>query len=95
MAGSSLLLIRDPSEVDVAQLAHCGMKGPQTVSECVMVIYSIHVSLLPVIKTQRDGPFGPRHFMTCEPTGVLLDIVTPTRPTREFATAHSPEADRP
>jgi uncharacterized glyoxalase superfamily protein PhnB len=40
---------------------------------------------LPILLTLRDEAFGQRHFITQDPTGVLLDVITPIAPSEEFA----------
>ncbi len=33
----------------------------------------------------RDEPFGQRHFITRDPNGVLIDVITPIEPSPEYA----------
>ncbi|UBU15571.1 VOC family protein [Nonomuraea gerenzanensis] len=33
----------------------------------------------------RDEDFGQRHFIVADPNGVLVDVITPTAPSGEFA----------
>ncbi|MEU3270088.1 VOC family protein [Saccharomonospora sp. NPDC006951] len=33
----------------------------------------------------RDEDFGQRHFIVADPSGVLIDVITPIAPTAEFA----------
>ncbi|MEX1036709.1 MAG: VOC family protein [Sneathiella sp.] len=40
---------------------------------------------LPILLELRDEPFGQRHFITQDPNGVLIDVITPIPPTAEFA----------
>jgi len=40
---------------------------------------------LPMAKPLTDEAFGQRHFITRDPNGVLIDVITPTEPTAEFA----------
>jgi len=47
---------------------------------------------LPIVKDLRDEAFGQRHFITRDPNGVLLDIITPTPPGEEFADQYSDDA---
>lgn len=35
----------------------------------------------------RDEPFGQRHFIVADPSGVLIDVITPIPPSAEFAAA--------
>jgi uncharacterized glyoxalase superfamily protein PhnB len=45
---------------------------------------------LPILLPLRDEPFGQRHFITCDPAGVLIDVITPIQPSPEFLTQYSP-----
>ena len=49
---------------------------------------------LPIVTSLRDEPFGQRHFITRDPNGVLIDIITPTPPAAEFEAAYSAEPRR-
>jgi len=40
---------------------------------------------LPMLLPLRDEAFGQRHFITADPNGVMLDIITPIAPSAEFA----------
>lgn len=40
---------------------------------------------LPILQALRNEPFGQRHFITTDPNGVLIDIITPIPPSAEFA----------
>lgn len=44
---------------------------------------------LPELLVLRDEPFGQRHFITRDPNGVLIDIITPIEPSAEFAAAYA------
>ncbi|ROU06559.1 VOC family protein [Lysobacter enzymogenes] len=44
---------------------------------------------LPVLLSLRDEAFGQRHFITADPNGVLLDIITPIPPSAEFAAQYA------
>lgn len=37
-----------------------------------------------VAQTLRDEAFGQRHFIVVEPSGALVDVITPIPPTGEF-----------
>lgn len=39
---------------------------------------------LPILQALRDEAFGQRHFITRDPNGVLIDIITPIPPSAEF-----------
>ncbi|MEO4000407.1 VOC family protein [Mesorhizobium sp. CAU 1732] len=47
---------------------------------------------LPILHSLRDEAFGQRHFITADPNGVLIDIITPIAPTGEFVEQYSDEA---
>ncbi len=38
-----------------------------------------------VVLPLRDEDFGQRHFIVVAPDGVLVDVITPTAPSQEFA----------
>ncbi len=46
---------------------------------------------LPMLLPLRDEPFGQRHFITRDPAGVLIDVITPIPPSAEFAAQYQPE----
>ncbi len=39
---------------------------------------------LPILLPLRDEPFGQRHFITRDPAGVMIDVITPIPPSAEF-----------
>lgn len=39
---------------------------------------------LPIHLSLKDEPFGQRHFITSDPNGVLIDVIKPIPPSREF-----------
>ena len=47
---------------------------------------------LPVLRSLRDEAFGQRHFITADPDGVLVDVITPIPPTDEFAAQYDDSA---
>jgi catechol 2,3-dioxygenase-like lactoylglutathione lyase family enzyme len=47
---------------------------------------------LPVLLPLRDEPFGQRHFITQDPNGVLIDVITPIPPSAEFLAQYAPDA---
>lgn len=49
---------------------------------------------LPVLRPLRDEAFGQRHFITADPNGVLVDVITPIPPTGEFVDRYE-DAARP
>ena len=40
---------------------------------------------LTILQELRDEAFGQRHFITVDPNGVLIDVITPIPPSAEFA----------
>ena len=47
---------------------------------------------LPVLLALRDEAFGQRHFITADPNGVLIDVITPIPPTGAFVDQYLPAA---
>ena len=47
---------------------------------------------LPILRELRDEPFGQRHFITRDPNGVLIDVITPIPPSEEFLKQYAPDA---
>ncbi len=47
---------------------------------------------LPILLTLRDEDFGQRHFITSDPNGVLIDVITPIPPTAEYAANYAASA---
>ncbi len=47
---------------------------------------------LSILLPLRDDAFGQRHFITRDPNGVLIDVITPIPPDAAFSGAYSPEA---
>ncbi|CDN49393.1 VOC family protein [Neorhizobium galegae] len=47
---------------------------------------------LPIRRDIRDEDFGQRHFITADPNGVLIDIITPIAPSAEFAVLYDASA---
>lgn len=39
----------------------------------------------------RDEAFGQRHFMTVDPSGTLVDVITPIPPSPEYAAQYASE----
>ncbi|AUS79929.1 glyoxalase [Actinoalloteichus sp. AHMU CJ021] len=44
---------------------------------------------LPCLLDLRTEDFGQRHFITRDPNGVLVDVITPVAPTVDFADQYS------
>lgn len=47
---------------------------------------------LPLLLDIRDEDFGQRHFITADPNGVLIDVITPIAPSPEFAALYDAAA---
>jgi len=47
---------------------------------------------LPIVLPIRDEAFGQRHFITRDPNNVLIDIIKPIPPSKEFLEQYAPEA---
>ena len=47
---------------------------------------------LPILLRLRDEPFGQRHFITKDPNGVLIDVITPIPPSAEFLAQYADDA---
>ncbi|NNH75026.1 glyoxalase [Nocardia uniformis] len=41
----------------------------------------------------RSEDFGQRHFMTVDPSGTLVDVITPIPPSAEYAAAYAESAE--
>ena len=44
---------------------------------------------LPILLPLRDEPFGQRHFITEDPNGVLIDVITPIAPSAEYLESYA------
>ena len=40
----------------------------------------------------RDEDFGQRHFITADPNGVLIDVITPIAPSEAFLAQYADDA---
>ena len=49
---------------------------------------------LPILLALRDEDFGQRHFITRDPSGVLIDIIKPIPPSGAFAAQYA-EGEQP
>jgi catechol 2,3-dioxygenase-like lactoylglutathione lyase family enzyme len=47
---------------------------------------------LPILLPLRDEDFGQRHFITQDPNGVLIDIITPIAPSDAYGAQYAAEA---
>jgi uncharacterized glyoxalase superfamily protein PhnB len=48
---------------------------------------------LPIHMPLRDEAFGQRHFITADPNGVLIDVITPIEPDEIFAAHYTSTSD--
>jgi catechol 2,3-dioxygenase-like lactoylglutathione lyase family enzyme len=46
---------------------------------------AVHAAGLEIPWSLRSEDFGQRHFMTVDPSGTLVDVITPIAPTPEYA----------
>lgn len=44
---------------------------------------------LPILLGLRDEVFGQRHFITADPSGVLIDLIKPIPPSADFAAQYA------
>ncbi|TNC43128.1 glyoxalase [Rubellimicrobium rubrum] len=47
---------------------------------------------LPILLALRNETFGQRHFITADPSGVLIDVITPIPPDEAYTAQFRPEA---
>lgn len=47
---------------------------------------------LPILLALKSEDFGQRHFITQDPAGVMIDVVTPIAPSEEFAASYASDA---
>jgi len=47
---------------------------------------------LPVLKDLCDEDFGQRHFITADPNGVLIDVITPIPPSGSYVEQYTQDA---
>ncbi len=47
---------------------------------------------LPILLSLRNEEFGQRHFITQDPEGVLIDVITPIPPAQVFASQYTEDA---
>lgn len=61
--------------------------------EDVDAVYEVaQANRLPILQVLRDEAFGQRHFITCDPNGVLIDVIKPIPPSEEFLKQFAAEA---
>lgn len=73
-----------------------GQAGGLLLNFEVADVDAVHAALvaaaLPVVLSLRDEAFGQRHFITRDPNGVLIDVITPIPPSEEFAAQYDASA---
>jgi uncharacterized glyoxalase superfamily protein PhnB len=47
---------------------------------------------LPMLQEVRSEAFGQRHFITLDPAGVMIDVITVIPPSTKFAAGYSANA---
>lgn len=47
---------------------------------------------LPILREIRDEDFGQRHFITADPNGVMIDVITPIPPSADYAALYDASA---
>lgn len=62
------------------------------VEDADMVYARIKSAGLPIRQDLRNEDFGQRHFITADPNGVLIDVITPIPPSTEFAAMYDASA---
>lgn len=48
---------------------------------------------LPIVRSLRSEAFGQRHFITCDPNNILIDVITNIPPSGEFVDQYSEASD--
>jgi catechol 2,3-dioxygenase-like lactoylglutathione lyase family enzyme len=62
------------------------------VPDAAQVYDTLQAKGLPILLPLRDEPFGQRHFITRDPAGVLIDVITPIAPIAEFLAQYADDA---
>lgn len=62
------------------------------VEDVDMVYDRVREAGLPILLAIRDEDFGQRHFITCDPNGVLIDIIKLIPPSAEFTALYAVDA---
>jgi catechol 2,3-dioxygenase-like lactoylglutathione lyase family enzyme len=82
------LAVLDARHETIPERARGGQAGGLLLNFEVDDPDAVHARLveagLPILRSLRDEAFGQRHFITCDPNGVLIDIIKPIPPTGEF-----------
>ncbi|WHO74125.1 VOC family protein [Rhizobium sp. BT03] len=89
------LAILDSSHETIPDLARASVRGLLLnfeVEDVDRVYETCRSAGLPILREIRDEDFGQRHFITADPNGVLIDIITPIPPSAEFAAMYDAAA---
>ncbi|NYS26880.1 VOC family protein [Rhodobacteraceae bacterium 2376] len=62
------------------------------VPDAAQVYHTLRAAGLPILLTLRDEPFGQRHFITRDPAGVLIDVITLIALSVEFLAQYADDA---
>lgn len=62
------------------------------VPDVAQVYEKLQAKGLPIMLPLCEEPFGQRHFITRDPAGVLIDVITPIAPSAEFLAQYTDEA---
>lgn len=90
------LAILDGTHETIPEVARPGRASGLLLNFEVLDVDAVHARLsakgLPILLSLRDEPFGQRHFITRDPAGVLIDVITPIASSEEFRTQYADEA---
>ncbi|OHV20066.1 glyoxalase [Rhizobium sp. RMa-01] len=89
------LAILDSSHETIPAVARAGVRGLLLnfeVEDVDRIYETCRSAGLPILREIRDEDFGQRHFITADPNGVLIDIITPIAPSAEFAAMYDAAA---
>lgn len=88
----AVLLHDHPTIPDGHRQSACGLILNFEVADVDAVYARAKAEEMPIAKEIASEDFGQRHFITKDPNGVLIDIITPIPPTGEFADQYSSDA---
>lgn len=74
-----------PSVPERFRLRPAGVLVSIEVDDVDAVHEAVRAAGLEIPWSLRSEDFGQRHFMTVDPSGTLVDVITPIRPTAEYA----------
>lgn len=90
------LAVLDRTHPTVPEGARTAITGGLLINFEVADVDAVHRRLaaagLPMLLEPRDEDFGQRHFITRDPNGVLIDVITPIAPSAEFAALYDTSA---